>query len=84
MAANVNVFETSKKYCILSKSHFSFADMGTLRKHQKIEAKNTRKTKSKRRNRKIFLLPDEIIQRSERKMKVGNYFEINCFSTVLI
>ena len=42
MAANLNVFKTSKKDCILSKSNFSFAevhwviyknfdDMGTLR-----------------------------------------------------
>ena len=56
----------------------------------KSSAKNTRKTNSKRRNRIIFSPPDEISQRSERKMKVvltskekqGNYFEINRFSTV--
>ena len=41
-----------------------------LRKHQKIKAKNTRKTNLKRRNRIFFSPPDEIIQRSERKMKV--------------
>ena len=27
MAANFNVFKTSKKDCILSKSHFSFAEV---------------------------------------------------------
>ena len=27
MAANLNVFYTSKKYCILSKSNFSFAEV---------------------------------------------------------
>ena len=27
MAANLNVFKTSKKDCILSKSHFSFAEV---------------------------------------------------------
>ena len=26
MAANLNIFKTSKKDCILSKSHFSFAE----------------------------------------------------------
>ena len=36
----------------------------------KSSAKNTRKTNSKRRNRIIFSLPDEILQRSEKKMKV--------------
>ena len=29
------------------------------KKHQKIEAENTQKTNSKRRNRKMFLPPDE-------------------------
>ena len=41
----------------------------TLRKHQKIKAKNTPKTNSKR-NRKMFSPPDETIPCSERKMKV--------------
>ena len=36
-----------------------------------MKVKNTRKNKS-RRNQKIFLLPYEIIQRSESKMKVGH------------
>ena len=27
MAANLNVFETSRKDCILSKSHFSFSEV---------------------------------------------------------
>ena len=37
-----------------------------------MRAKNTRKTNLKRRSRKIFSRPDEIVQRSERKMKVAH------------
>ena len=50
-----------------------------------MRAKNTRKTNLKR-SRKIISRPDEIIQRSERKMlyikKTAKTFEINRFSTV--
>ena len=49
---------------------FFYYDRKHLRKHQKIKAKNTRKTNSKRRNRKMFSPPDETIPCSERKMKV--------------
>ena len=41
-----------------------------IRKHQKKKANNTRKTNSKRGNRKMFSAPDETIPCSERKMKV--------------
>ena len=49
---------------------FFYCNRWHLRKHQKIKVKNTHKNQFKRRNRIIFSPPDEIIQCSERKMKV--------------
>ena len=57
-----------------------------------MKAKNTPKTNSKRRNRKMFSPPDETIPRSERKMKVVHQKNDKnkamilryCFSTVQI
>ena len=40
MAANLNVFKTSKKGCILSKSNFSFAEVHWVRYRTKYENKN--------------------------------------------
>ena len=57
-----------------------------------MKAKNTPKTNSKRRNRKMFSPPDETIPRSKRKMKVVHQKNDKnkamilryCFSTVQI
>ena len=40
MAANLNVFKTSKKDCILSKSNFSFAEVHWMRYRIRKENKN--------------------------------------------
>ena len=71
MQKQVNFF-TSEDKSKPNTTEFSFfcKNGQHLRKHQKIKAKNTCKTNSKRGNLKLFSLPDEIIQRSERKMKV--------------
>ena len=40
MAANLNVFKTCKKDCILSKSNFSFVDVHWVRYRIRYENKN--------------------------------------------